>query len=612
MGDRNLLGRHFRSVFVVQNRNWWRDCSYSYDKNLDLVLTFDFALLHEIKSQGGTAAYLDHLVDPETMEHYNQETYRFFDSWYLNNEQKDIFSYRDLDFGNTLRLDFWNDVTHYVRIIINLMVVRQLESEQIFAGMEDGTVLNALDKLGMKYVSWQAGSSKDLREYYFPSFRWMKENIRPQRFRQRLGALLYRVLDLAILSGECLRMLRPASRNVFVDRYFPTMEIVEHLKRDERVNVVLAGYTRRKGLFRERRFSVNKPSNRHEKMALEILSNFNNQKSARWEIDGFVISDVLYEIIIDKITPVLPRCFAAVESVTGYFQSGNLRLFVLTANIGIVNGVLLDYCRKNRIPVYFIINGMMLHTFSVEQTHQMTWINSYGESIKKHYFKDADNVICCGDPRMDHYIKEITPKQLNYSEPNIIIGAGGFSNIDLNSYVATEFDFLNDIMLALKALKQKGRKMTIVLKVRSNGYIEQYRGFLKEYFPDLPVELHDTIPFGEVIKRADFYMSIYSGTLFEASLLGIPVLYYKRDTSILNPPYDGSSELVTAVSTADLVDKIELFYAQDQIYDAFKKKEVMEKYIGPLDGNNIKRNVDFINSLIFDKHEVKDGCAAAL
>lgn len=607
-----MISRHFRRVFLVQNCNWWRDCPHSYDKDLDLILTFDFALLDEIAAAGGTAAYLDHLAAPDVMEQFNVETYRFFDSWYLNSEKKDIFSYRGLDFGNTLRLDFWNDVTYYVRIVINLMVVRQLEYEQLFAGLEDSTAVSALDQLGMRYVSWSSGNSKKLPEFYFPSFRWMKENIRPQRLRQRLGSVIFRALDCLISLGEHLHFLQSAKMDVFVDRYHPTVEITEYLKQDERVNVVLASYTKNNGMSHERRLKISKATNQHNKMASEILSRFEVQRSVCWAVDGFQISDVLYEIITEKITPVLPQCFAIIESITSYFQSRNLRLFVLTANIGFINGILLEYCAKNSIPVYFIINGMMLHRFQPEQIGKMTWINSYGESIKKHYFKDSDNVVCCGDPRMDNYLNGITPRPINYDVPTVVIGAGGFSNIDLNSYVAAEFDFLNDIMQALRILIQQGKKMNIVLKVRSNGYIDQYQAFIKEFFSDMSVEIFDTIPFSQLITRADFYMSIYSGTLFEASLLGIPVLYYKKDTSLLNPPYDGKSELVTAFNTVELVGKIELFYAQDPIYDAFKQKEVMEKYIGPLDGKNLQRNVDFINALVYDKHEVTDGYAASL
>ena len=102
-----------------------------------------------------------------------------------------------------------------------------------------------------------------------------------------------------------------------------------------------------------------------------------------------------------------------------------------------------------------------------------------------------------------------------------------------------------------------------------------------------------------VLEKTDFYISIYSQTLFEASCLGIPCLYYKKDTEIINdPPFDGYSELVTVGNVEDLIDAITDFRSGDQRYDAFLERRVMEKYIGPLDGKNGERNIDYIYYLL--------------
>ena len=215
------------------------------------------------------------------------------------------------------------------------------------------------------------------------------------------------------------------------------------------------------------------------------------------------------------------------------------------------------------------------------------------------------NIVCLGDPRMDDYVKgNPTKKSINNIKPTVVIGAGGFNVIDLNSYVAYEFDFLNDIITACKILLERGREMDLIIKVRQNGYIKQYEKFMCEYFRSIPVKLYDDTPMIKILSKADFYISIYSQTLFETSCFGIPVLYYKKDTEVIDPPFDGKSELVTAFSVADIVEKMEKFYNGDTIFDKFKDKEVMEKYIGPLDGNALERNMEFIYSLIFDEHQL--------
>jgi spore coat polysaccharide biosynthesis predicted glycosyltransferase SpsG len=102
----------------------------------------------------------------------------------------------------------------------------------------------------------------------------------------------------------------------------------------------------------------------------------------------------------------------------------------------------------------------------------------------------------------------------------------------------------------------------------------------------------------EVLQKSDFYISIYSQTLFEASCLGVPVLYYKNDTELMDTPFNGRSELVTVYTVKEIIQAFYDFKNKHERYDAFLDRKVMEKYIGPLDGNNLKRNVDFIYNLL--------------
>ena len=53
-----------------------------------------------------------------------------------------------------------------------------------------------------------------------------------------------------------------------------------------------------------------------------------------------------------------------------------------------------------------------------------------------------DNIVCLGDPRMDAYPPPVQPRMFDKNSFTVTIGASGFNNADLNSYVAAEFDFL--------------------------------------------------------------------------------------------------------------------------------------------------------------------------
>ena len=76
--------------------------------------------------------------------------------------------------------------------------------------------------------------------------------------------------------------------------------------------------------------------------------------------------------------------------------------------------------------------------------------------------------------------------------------------------------------------------------------------------------------------------------------MGIPVIYYKKDTQVLNAPFDGHSELVTVCDITSLMLALNDFQKGHIRFDAFLDRTVMQKYVGPLDGKNLERNMNFI------------------
>ena len=68
-----------------------------------------------------------------------------------------------------------------------------------------------------------------------------------------------------------------------------------------------------------------------------------------------------------------------------------------------------------------------------------------------------------------------------------------------------------------------------ILKGKISLFNSHDKSFVAEFFDNLEVECLQTAPMVEVLQKTDLYISISSQTLFEASSLGIPVIYYKKD-----------------------------------------------------------------------------------
>jgi hypothetical protein len=94
--------------------------------------------------------------------------------------------------------------------------------------------------------------------------------------------------------------------------------------------------------------------------------------------------------------------------------------------------------------------------------------------------------------------------------------------------------------------------------------------------------------------------------LFEVASLGIPVIYFKKDKEIIDPPFDGSSEIVTSLDTDNLFASLALILADESRTYATLSKTVIEKYFGFLDGLNLERNIMHIREILVDRMVQED------
>lgn len=598
----NVKKEQYRQVFIVDQLSYWNAFEENYDYLTDLVLTYDFGLFKHIEKKGGDVNFIDSLVNPDEMHSNNHLLYKFIRGWYLNSDGKDIFEYKGIPFGFSFKLEIWNDLVYYTRLCLCLRKLKGVKFENINICSEDKTLYSVLDKLNLRYtVSYSNGLKKEA--YFFQIFKYIDEKIRAKGLR----GLLYKAREIVsswygritILSDKFT--IRGMNKAVFIQEYHPTKAILEHLRNAPRVNVLLANFSRG-SKFRhklsERIVPIYGDPSKFESISDELMTTFTLKKQAKLVFDdGFDITNELFEIIEFRIRSAINEKLRVLSCSVDYIDNNDIALEILIANIGQVATVFDCVCKTRGIPSYLIINGLLGPEYDDEAKHAK-YINSYSENIRDTYFSGMDNIVTLGDPRMDMYPPQIRKKKINRIEPVVVIGTSGFNSVDLNSYVSVEFDFMYDVLTALQKVIKQGVNLSIIVKVRPNGYIEQYQAFINEYFKSLKVKLIADKPMVDVLNKADYYISIYSQTLFEASCLGIPVLYYRKDSEVMFAPFDNNSELVTATSVDELIQAFNDYQNNHNRYDKFLDRRVMEKYIGPLDGNNLERNLDYIHTLL--------------
>ena len=310
--------------------------------------------------------------------------------------------------------------------------------------------------------------------------------------------------------------------------------------------------------------------------------------------NGEDVSDEAFNLILTLIKPQIQNAIRECHSVVKFFNRNKLVAELMISNLGMQQEIIHSYAKANGIPSFCIINGLLTSKHRIQRV-ESDFINSYGKSIKQNYFLNKPRVECLGDPRMDKYFKSPKYNHSVVTLEKIVVGASGFNSIDLVSHSAAEFDFLSEILISVA---NACPNVEIVIKVRPNGDILQYKNFVKEFYPNLNVHLISDLPIMECLEGASLYISIYSQTIIEAAVMGIPTIYFKSDCESHFPPFDGNSKLTTAESRLELENLISNFPNNREIFDAFMETAELEKYVGPLDGLSTKRNYDFLMSLV--------------
>jgi hypothetical protein len=590
----------FRNIFILDSRAWLQSCREHYDPALDLVLTYDFALKQEVHAMGGRVCYVDHLLQTEVMQQNNFLAYEFFRRWHYDSEGRDFFTYRGVPFGSGLVVYFWGDYIFYVRVRLCLEKLRDWSYERLFVGTASSVVEATLAEMEVPYRATSPPSGPVPEAYYFPMQAWMDDNVEWRGLKAEVSAMLCHVLGVLLSwvdRARGQRRLRPA---VFVQQYHPTLSVIRRLREDGRVRIVLTTVSKNfiTTLSSLRYIPMLGKISRFVPAAQECMRRFRAERHSKLVVaNGLDISQGAYAAIERNVSGRCAAVIRALDGIVRYLDRNPIALEIMISSGGVPNGLVHCAAKVRNVPSYLIVNGLMSGDF-MDESKDATTINAYGDSIRENYFRGMDNIVCLGDPRMDAYPPTERRRPDAAGPLTVVIGASGFNNADLNSYVAVEFEFMFDVLKALEVVKRRGVRTRVVIKVRANGYLAQYREFAGEYFPGLVDEIVDRVPMKHVLSEADFYVSIYSQTLFEASCMGIPCVYYKKDEELLDPPFDENSELVTVSSVEGLVQAIDDLRAESARFDAFLRRSVMEKYIGPLDGHNLERNVEYAYGLL--------------
>ena len=601
MFDTDFTGQRFNNIYIVDLLSDWESINGVCLGEDDVVLTFDFALFHRLSTQSKPVLYLDRLVDRDKNNEFNESVRLLLKDWYHDKNGEDIFVHGDFEFGSTLETVVLNDIFYFIRIWTCLNTIIKAKYQKIFIFSREQIIKDFF--VSSKAEIMPVGNF-DVKSdgLYFPISEWLISKNGGGSFFKRLVVSVFNTRHKLVYWMD--RFFQDSSKKrLFVHEYHPTKDLIKILQRDSSKHVVLGstsiGRSLTTAIFRDHVMPYWGSRDDYLVESDMLVSKFLDHNVMRFFIDANQdIGPNLASYISNSISYYLPVALRDLNSIKRYIENLPIDLVVSISSWGLRESLIRLVAKKYGALDFIIINGILCSRFS-DEGKGFDFTNSYSDSIKNLFFGSQDNVLALGDPRMDAYIsnKAVYVQNLeNYF--TICIGTSGFNCLDLNSNAAIEFDFLFSVLTAIQGSHKFSHNVRIRILVRSNGYLSQYRNFISWYFPNLDIEFSQGISVRAFLTNASLFITFYSQTLFEASCLGIPVIYFINHREEIQEPFGPESPFPSATDVDGLVLNIENTIKMEIKGKSVGNKVILEHYIGPLDGMNTQRNIAFIDSIL--------------
>ena len=256
--------------------------------------------------------------------------------------------------------------------------------------------------------------------------------------------------------------------------------------------------------------------------------------------------------------------------------------------------------QKHKIKNIALMNGWFGTKHMIEYKI-VDKVLCFGDSYKDNYFRDRENVKSTGALIFDSACKSRNLVKPRYPIKSILISTFTFGVDDINCHYNDSEKYLRDTVKVIKKYcKESNYKIDIALRTHPSDCPDFYSWYLKKLgISDIDIKSNGA--FQKIVSNYDLYIASYSTTLFEAAVIGIPVIFYHPCNQILYPPFDGScSELIIASSPCDLEKKfIRVMNDRDYAYK-FNDKEVLKPYVGEFDGKSTSRIINEVIKMAAD------------
>jgi len=318
------------------------------------------------------------------------------------------------------------------------------------------------------------------------------------------------------------------------------------------------------------------------KSAIENILKDNNKGIIAVGSKKVSVQKFLKKLLIDGADRAFTQIITNIDRLDRIFSKENIAGYFGFCDSPWEERLLVRMCQKNNLPNAIMINGVLSNSFYIEaKTADKVFV--YGETQKNGYLKDyPEKAVVTGNPLYEKAFALRDKQSVIHPPKKVLIGTSDPIPGDINSQYSSTESFLKNVMDALEALMYQ-YDFDVSIKLHPGESLAFYERLINQQ----KFRINEIISSGnmqEILMGVDLMIINHSVAVFEASLMGIPVLYYHPAKQVLFEPFNGKSGLSSALSSEELAGALKRMFEDREYALKFTKKEALEPFTGPFDG----------------------------
>jgi hypothetical protein len=313
---------------------------------------------------------------------------------------------------------------------------------------------------------------------------------------------------------------------------------------------------------------------------------------------GFKVTVIksLTAFLKDKAEEHFLQIASNIDIFDKMFKKNNIKGYLGFCDSPWEERLLVRLSQRENIPNVILINGVLSNAFFMEAKTVDT-VMVYGESQKDNYFKNYQGrTIVVGNPLYESAYKRRGVKKIEHPPKRILVGTSDISPGDINCQYSSTETFLKNVNQALNSLKPE-YNFEVSLKLHPGESREFY-----EWLVDREgIKIKEILNSGnmqEILMNYDLLIINHSVAVIEASLIGMPVLYYHPARQVLYDPFGGYRDLPSAFTAEELSQTLKRIFENKEFAHTFTDTLKLAPFTGPLDGHAKDRITETVNNFV--------------